>query len=118
MSLLEVERDGQALGVSGAGSVTLERLPQSAARDLTLGVRADALALRRGASGEGFSASVIYTEYLGDNAYVYARLGDGTQISVRTSPEEYYDPDEQVTVALRPEAAHFFDREDGRRLAV
>jgi multiple sugar transport system ATP-binding protein len=118
MTLLHVEREGQAVGVSGAGSVTLERLPQSAARELTLGVRSDALALRRGAGGEGFAASVIYTEYLGDNAYVYARLGNGTQVSVRTSPEDYYDPDEQVTVALRPEAAHFFDREDGRRLAI
>jgi multiple sugar transport system ATP-binding protein len=118
MTLLPVERDGQALGASGAGSITLDRLPQSADRALTLGMRADALALRRGGSSNGFSASVIYTEYLGDNAYVYARLGDGTQISVRTSPEEHFDPDEQVAVELQPEGAHFFDRKDGRRLAV
>jgi ABC-type sugar transport system ATPase subunit len=118
MTLIDVERDGATLGVRGAGSLTLPRLPTAADRDLTLGLRADALALHRGTPGSGLPASVIYTEYLGDNAYVYARLGNGTQISVRTSPNENFECDETVAVEVRPEAAHFFARKDGRRLAV
>jgi ABC-type sugar transport system ATPase subunit len=119
MTLIEVERDGATLGVRGAGSFTLPRLPAADDRNLTLGLRADALSLRRGAPpANGLTASVIYTEYLGDNAYVYARLGDGTQVSVRTDPGEHFDSDEDVAVEVKPEAAHFFAREDGRRLAV
>ena len=119
MTLIEVERDGARLGVRGVGSFTLPRLPTAEDRNLTLGLRADALSLRRGAPpANGLPASVLYTEYLGDNAYVYARLGDGTQISVRTDPGEHFDSDEDVAVEVKPEAAHFFAREDGRRLAV
>ncbi|MHB1111228.1 MAG: ABC transporter ATP-binding protein [Devosia sp.] len=118
MTLIEVERDGSTLGRRGAGSLRLDHLPAGGGRDITLGVRADALSLRRGSSENGFPASVIYTEYLGDNAYVYARLGDGTQISVRTNPTEHFESDEMVAVEVRPEGAHFFAREDGRRLSV
>jgi multiple sugar transport system ATP-binding protein len=118
MTLIDVERDGQTLGIKGGDRFSLSRLPVSAARDLTLGLRADALTLRRVGSSNGLRASVIYTEYLGDNAYVYARLGDGTQISVRTSPGEHYETEENVAIEVRPDAAHFFAREDGRRLDV
>jgi ABC-type sugar transport system ATPase subunit len=117
MTLLDVERDGTTLGLSGGGSVRLERLPSSE-RAITLGLRADGLSLRRGTVENGFAASVIYTEYLGDNAYVYARLGNGTQISVRTSPTEHFDNDETVAIEVLPEQVHFFARDDGRRLAV
>jgi multiple sugar transport system ATP-binding protein len=118
MTLIDVQRDGQTLGLRGGDRFSLPRLPSSAASGLTLGLRAEALTLRRSGSSNGLSASVIYTEYLGDNAYVYARLGDGTQISVRTSPGEHYDSEENVAIEVRPEAAHFFAREDGRRLDV
>jgi len=118
MTLIEVEREGATLGLKGAGSFTLPRLPAAPDRDLMLGVRADALQLRRGTAANTLAASVIYTEYLGDNAYVYARLGDGTQISVRTSPQERYESDENVAIEVKPEAAHFFARTDGRRLTV
>jgi ABC-type sugar transport system ATPase subunit len=118
MTLLNAERAGAILGVKGAGSLTLPRLPSDPVRDITLGVRADALALRRGTAGNALPASVVYTEYLGDNAYVYARLGDGTQVSVRTSPDEHFANDENVAIEVRPEMAHFFAQKDGRRLAV
>jgi ABC-type sugar transport system ATPase subunit len=118
MTLLDVQRDGATLGIKDAGSLTLPRLPSDPMRDITLGVRADALALKRGAASNALAASVIYTEYLGDNAYVYARLGDGTQVSVRTSPDEHFANDENVAIEVRPEMAHFFAKKDGRRLAV
>ncbi|HEY4203212.1 MAG TPA: sn-glycerol-3-phosphate ABC transporter ATP-binding protein UgpC [Devosiaceae bacterium] len=116
MTLVNVDRDGDRVSLAQSGSVVVGRLPAGGETKLKLGVRPDALTIVRGAADNGFSAKVIYTEYLGDNAYVYARLGDGTQISVRTSPSEHYAPDEAVTVRIDPAAAHFFSQSDGRRL--
>jgi len=115
MTLMPVEREGGRLGLPGAGSVSAAGLPENAAGDITLGARPDALVLSRDA-GEGFSATVIYTEYLGDNAYVYARLGDGTLVTVRTAPGDSFQPDTPARVSLKPGGAHFFSRTDGRRL--
>ena len=66
--------------------------------------------------GQGFSAQVIYTEYLGDNAYVYVRLADGTTLAARTGPDDLFAPDEMVTVEVDPNQVHLFSAEDGRRL--
>jgi lactose/L-arabinose transport system ATP-binding protein len=118
MTLIPVTRAGDRLTLEGAGSVSPGRLPETADGKITLGVRPDALDLSRGSDGEGFSASVIYTEYLGDNAFVYARLGNGTQVSVRTGPDVHFAADEAVTVSVRPGGAHFFSAEDGRRLGA
>jgi multiple sugar transport system ATP-binding protein len=83
---------------------------------LTLGVRPDALRLQRGGAENALAARVTYTEYLGDNAYVYARLNNGTQLSVRTDPHEEYASDEPIGISILPGAAHYFARSDGRRL--
>ena len=113
MTLVDVTRDGERLGVANGGSVVTGALPQ--AKNLKLGLRPDAVKLHRGV-GEGLAATVVYTEYLGDNAYVYARLADGTLLSARTTPNDLYAPDEAVTVTVEPGAAHYFSAEDGRRL--
>ena len=113
MSLVDVTREGNRLGVPDGGSLALDALPQVPA--LKLGLRPDAVSLHRG-GGEGFEAQVVYTEYLGDNAYVYVRLADGTVLAARTAPNDAFAPDEPVRVTLAPGAAHFFSAEDGRRL--
>jgi lactose/L-arabinose transport system ATP-binding protein len=118
MALVDVVRDGQSIAIPDGGRVSPERLPASGETRFKLGVRPDGLVLHRDAGHAGFAASVIYTEYLGDNAYVYAQLADGTQVSVRTSPGEHFAPDEKVTIGLAPHAAHFFSAETGQRLAV
>ena len=115
MTLMPVERQGNRLGLQGAGSVLLDRQPGGDTAEVTLGVRADAMTVTSG-GGEGFGAKVIYTEYLGDTAYVYARLNDGTPVSVRTGPGEVFRPDEAVTISVKPGAGHFFSRADGKRL--
>ena len=114
MSLVDVTREGNRLGVSNGGSLALDRLPDASA--LKLGLRPDAVSLHRGEGREGFAAEVVYTEYLGDNAYVYVRLADGTVLAARTAPNDDFAPDEKVSVTLAPGAAHFFSAEDGRRL--
>ena len=114
MTLVDVARDGDRLAVANGGSVVTGALPD--AKNLKLGLRPDAVKLHRGVAGEGFAATVVYTEYLGDNAYVYARLADGTLLAARTTPNDLYAPDEAVTISVEPGAAHYFSAEDGRRL--
>jgi lactose/L-arabinose transport system ATP-binding protein len=114
MTLVDVNRDGAKLVIADGGSVTLEGLPQVDA--LKLGLRPDAVKLSRATDAEGFAATVEYTEYLGDNAYVYARLANGTLLSARTTPNDLYAPDEKVIVTIDPDTAHYFSAEDGRRL--
>ncbi|MBO9590330.1 ABC transporter ATP-binding protein [Devosia sp.] len=114
MTLVDVARDGDRLGVANGGSVATGALPEI--KNLKLGLRPDAVKLHRGQNSEGLAATVVYTEYLGDNAYVYARLADGTLLSARTTPNDLFAPDETVTVTVEPGSAHYFSAEDGRRL--
>ena len=114
MTLINVQRDGERLVMEGGSGLAPGALP--AAEKLVLGVRSDAVRLTRGADGEGFAGQVVYTEYLGDNAYVYVRLADGTLLAARTGPNDFYDPDEAVTIGVDPGTTHFFSAEDGRRL--
>ncbi|UYN99161.1 MAG: sn-glycerol-3-phosphate ABC transporter ATP-binding protein UgpC [Devosia sp.] len=115
MTLIPVTSDGQRLAIADGGAVPLANLPE--AGTLTLGLRSDAVRLQRGTGVDGFAAQVVYTEYLGDNAFVYARLANGTLLAARTTPNDLFVPDEAVTVTVEPGAAHLFSAEDGRRLA-
>jgi lactose/L-arabinose transport system ATP-binding protein len=81
-----------------------------------LGLRSDAVKLSRDAASAGFAGQVVYTEYLGDNAYVYVRLIDGTLLAARTGPDDLYEPDTAVTVTVLPGSAHLFSATDGRRI--
>jgi lactose/L-arabinose transport system ATP-binding protein len=114
MTLVDVERRGDTLAMKGeGGSVTPGALPEETR--LKLGLRSDAVRLSRN-GGEGFAGQVVYTEYLGDNAYVYVRLADGTLLAARTTPNDLYAPDEIVTIGLEPAGAHYFSADTGRRL--
>jgi multiple sugar transport system ATP-binding protein len=115
MTLIDVTREGDRLRMSDGGSLAPGALPDAGA--MKLGVRSDAVRLARGQGGEGFAGQVVYTEYLGDNAYVYVRLADGTLLAARTDPNDHFEPDAPVTMTIVPGAAHFFSAEDGRRLA-
>jgi lactose/L-arabinose transport system ATP-binding protein len=115
MTLVDVSREGNRLGIAGGGSVALDHLPDTAQR-VKLGMRPDALTIM-GKAGEGFAASVVYTEYLGDDAYVYARFADGTLVAVRTHPNQFYEPDGAVWIGLNGNPVHFFDADSGQRLS-
>src|SRR5690606_15579006 len=107
-------RDGTRLAMAGGGAVAVGAMPEGNA--FKLGLRSDAVKLARGHTDEGFAGQVVYTEYLGDNAYVYVRLTDGTLLASRTAPNDSFPPDELVTVQVEPASAHFFSAEHGRRL--
>ena len=118
MTLVKVTRDGDRLSVPNGGSIAMSNLPPAAGAPLIMGVRPDALTIARGAHDEGFAAKVIYAEYLGDHAYVYAQLADGKQIVARAHPGEEFSADETITVTPDPAAVHFFSVEDGKRLSA
>src|SRR5690606_30827423 len=107
MTLVNVTCAGGRLGIVGGGSVAPKALPQGVER-LTLGLRPDSLSLSRDGE-DGFAATVVYTEYLGDDAYVYARFADGTLVAIRTRPDRIYAPDEAVRIGLNGNPVHFFD---------
>ncbi|MBP0649448.1 sn-glycerol-3-phosphate ABC transporter ATP-binding protein UgpC [Mycobacterium tuberculosis] len=115
MTLLTVERDGNRLGLDGAGAVVSSRLPQGDDKAVILGARPDAFTLLPDGA-DGFSGRVVYTEYLGDNAFTYVRLGDGSLVSVRLAPDVHPEPDTAVRIGLVPERAHFFSRDTASRL--
>ncbi|MCB1970272.1 MAG: sn-glycerol-3-phosphate ABC transporter ATP-binding protein UgpC [Geminicoccaceae bacterium] len=114
MTLVEAERDGERFGVGGSGSIFIPNAPESG-RKVTLGIRPDGFRLV--GDGEGYTADFIYSEYLGNDAYMYARLGEGTLVSVRIDPDVEIRPDQKrVHLAPRLDTMHFFSSEDGRRL--
>ncbi len=114
MAMMDAVRTEGGVTLAGA-TVPLARLPEGSGT-LKLGVRPDAMTITRTPAAGAIPASVVYTEYLGENAFVYARLGDGTLVGVRTTPNDLYEPDEAVGLVLDPGAIHFFSAEDGRRL--
>jgi lactose/L-arabinose transport system ATP-binding protein len=116
MAMIEVERNGDQVTLAGSPAIPLERLPANGGNRLKLGIRPDALKLTRQPGTTTLPATVVYAEYLGENAFVYARLSDGSLVGVRTAPHEKYEPDEQLGLAIDASALHFFSAEDGRRL--
>jgi lactose/L-arabinose transport system ATP-binding protein len=118
MALVEVQKSAGNIVFGGGDSLALARLPSQADGPLTIGVRPDAWSLSRNLQEPGISAIVVYTEYLGENAFVYARLADGALVGVRTTPNDLYEPDEPVRLSVDSNAIHFFSAEDGRRLPV
>ena len=116
MALVDVQKSGDAIAFSGGDRLTLPRLPGMVDGPLKIGVRPDAWSLSRDLAGTGIAATVVYTEYLGENAFVYTRLSDGTLVGVRTTPNDLYEPDESIRLSVDPAAIHFFSAEDGRRL--
>ncbi|WP_244617954.1 ABC transporter ATP-binding protein [Rhizobium sp. RU35A] len=118
MAMLPVERQGNVLTAPGIGSIAPDRLPQGDERDILLGVRPDGMTVTRDTEGEGFAGTVVYTEYLGDSAFVYVRLGDAAPISVRCAPDVDFSPDTPVRVQVLPGRAHYFSRKTSERLAV
>ncbi|WP_273691281.1 ABC transporter ATP-binding protein [Ketogulonicigenium vulgare] len=114
MTLIRATRTGDAFAVAGSGAVELPGAPASGT-EVTLGVRPDAFEIAQG--GQGFDAEFVYSEYLGNDAYVYARLGDGTLVSARTDPAPRPErPGERITLRPIAAAVHFFDGESGQRL--
>jgi multiple sugar transport system ATP-binding protein len=114
MTLVKADRDGDRFTIPGSGTQVIAGAPASGPK-VTLGIRPDAFRLV--GEGQGYAADFVYSEYLGSDAYVYARLGDGTQVSVRSDPAAEVQP-KGGRIWLQPtsDSLHYFDPETGRRL--
>ena len=118
MALLPLTREGDSLRSAGYGALVPTHLPAAAERELLVGARPDAFVISPGSEGNGLEGRVVYTEYLGDNAYVYVRLGDDQLVSVRATPETNLPPDAPVRLDILPGKAHYFSRQTQLRIAA
>ena len=114
MSLLNTTREGARFGIEGSGAVTLAGAPETG-RKVTLGIRPHAMHLGADGAGDGFEATFEYGEYLGNEAYVYARLGDGTRVSLKGDTKDSpHAPGDRVRLVPDPAEIHYFDTETGQ----
>ena len=114
MALLAARRTDRGVEVAQSGLVALPCLPGTAA-DLTIGARPDSLVLAP--AGSGLAATFEYAEYLGNDAYAYVRLSDGTLVSVRSDPTRTHpEPGDAIGLTIDPATIHTFDRTTGARL--
>ena len=120
-------RPATAFTASFVGSPAMTLLPGSAlqalaARDdmpadlpgLLLGLRAEDLVLEP--EGQGLlPATVLYCEYLGAETYVYLSVEGAEPIVARLPGRQEQEPGTCLSLAWRAGAAHWFDRDSGRR---
>jgi len=115
MTLVEATREGTGFAIPGSGTVDIPQAPAGGGATVTLGLRPDALEVRP--EGEGYGADFVYSEYLGTEAYVYARLGCGTLVCARMDPNAPGIPTGgRIGLVPRTAQLHFFDNETGQRL--
>ena len=111
--------------LSGAGDRVAARLGDGAVVPLAsapqgdgpweLGIRPEALTVV--ANGGLSTATVTVVERLGDRTLVYARLGDGSQITAQDSGKSAVKAGDTVSLAFDATALHLFDGQ-GRAAAL
>ena len=79
----------------------------------SIGVRPEHLSVSR--EGDGWSARVASSEYLGSDVYLHAVLDDGTRVTARVGGGASFSAGEAVALAPLAEHMHRFDQ-SGRRL--
>ncbi len=83
IALLSCTRSEERFGIQGSGEIVLENAPRGQA-NLVLGIRPEAFEIA--GDETGWTASFVYSEYLGTDLFAYVRLGDGTLVAVRCNP--------------------------------
>ncbi len=84
---------------------------------LMAGVRSEAVRVLPPGAGP-LSASVVASEFLGAETFVYLRLSGGEALTARIPGRAEPQPGSAVSLSWAPEATHWFDRESGRRIPV
>ena len=78
----------------------------------SIGVRPEHLSVSRG--GEGWSARVASSEYLGSDVFLHAVLDDGTRVTARVGGGASFSAGEAVTLVPIGEHIHRFDQAGSR----
>ena len=113
------------------GSSMIKRIEQSAARSVYLGVRAEDIGVGEAPdtsateapvsdagskdSGPAARASVVVREPMGSDLYLTVDVG-GTNVKVRTRPDNKMDRGDSVDLFFDPEKIHLFDGQSGESL--
>ncbi|MDQ0504018.1 ABC transporter ATP-binding protein [Xanthobacter agilis] len=84
---------------------------------LTAGVRSEAVRLLPTGVGP-LPATVVASEFLGAETFVYLRLAGGETLTARIPGRAEPVPGAAVSVRWPEEATHWFDCETGRRIAI
>ena len=99
------------------GSVPARRratAPRSPGKQLTLGIRAEAIRVHTAATEGSVPAKVIVVEPLGSHNLLTVRIGEDL-LKVATPPDLFPAPDSDVWLELDPARIRWMDRESGAR---
>jgi ABC-type sugar transport system ATPase subunit len=100
------------------GDIMMDRLPSPAA-NAVLGIRPHDVTIVQPGAGD-LDAWVDVVEPRGSELLVYLRLGangSGPEVRVVAPPEPAIDPERKVGVAFDRSRLHWFENDDGRRIA-
>jgi multiple sugar transport system ATP-binding protein len=99
------------------GDIMMDRLPSPA--NAVLGIRPHDVTIVRPGAGD-LDAWVDVVEPRGSELLVYLRLGEdgsGPEVRVVAPPEPAIDPEHKVGVVFDRSRLHWFENDDGRRIA-
>ncbi len=115
----------------GVASSMIERMGQSAGREVSLGVRAEDIRINVAPPSAGSTietggqtgnqvlsvgrAEVVVREPMGSDLYLTVDVG-GSNVKVRTRPENRMDRGDHVELYFDPDKIHLFDGERGNTL--
>jgi multiple sugar transport system ATP-binding protein len=88
-----------------------------AGRQLTLGIRAEAIRVKMDATAGSVAATVIVVEPLGSHNLLTVRIGE-EKLKVSTPPDLFPLPDSEVWLELDPARIRWMDRESGDAVAL
>jgi multiple sugar transport system ATP-binding protein len=101
-----VQLSGGSFTLTGGDGTAL------AGRELTLGIRAEAIRVHTDATQGGVPAKVIVVEPLGSHNLLTVRIGEDV-VKVATPPDMFPAPDSDVWLELDPARIRWMDRESG-----
>jgi multiple sugar transport system ATP-binding protein len=110
MNFVDVTVSGDGLWAEAQGLrlQVPQRMRSLGGKQVTLGMRPEALRIANGADDHGFATSVDVLEPLGNEILLNFRAG-GVPMVARVDPGVRVKPHENIRLALDPERLHFFD---------
>ncbi len=102
------------LSVQGMGAIAVPAY--DTAGPVTIGFRPEAVHFGTG-EGWNFSTSVMLSEHLGSETYLYLRLENGNALTVHTPGQSTIRGGETIPVFIDPRECHFFDPQ-GQRISI
>ena len=116
-----IAADGRSVEIEGAGPLPIPGAAggelASRAAPLVLGIRPENFARAGSPDTAALTATVRFVEPLGSDTLIFFMLG-GTEVIARLPPAPDLKEGQTLPLAIDFEKVHFFDAENGRRIAV